>query len=211
MITTLHLHAARNFGKAMMFAVNGCPRTKAAAVEGFVEALDSSADKRVFEQQAVKVACEVMRQGGHTDKLAYHVASVIADYDGSRWPDVFSEFADISMRAIGRECLRQKQAAESDMDMSEAEVKEASLRFLGSLAGRGLALTPDLIKILFGVSALGGAAVGSAAWKINRDTKQDDDDLETMKAKIDTYDRISNDIEDELRSRMAARRTEVMV
>ena len=39
---------------------------------------------------------------------------------------------------------------------------------------------------------------------MNRDTQQDDDDLETMQAKIDTYDRISNEIEGALKERMAA-------
>lgn len=202
MITNEHLKAANAFGQSLAFIANGYGQGEANAICGFDQTMENHEHKKAFEQGVANLVEVIMRESGNMHKLSYHVAKQIGDHVGPIWPEQFSEFSDIALRAIGRESLSQKRAAEEEGEMlTEEETKAASAKMLLGLVGRGAALTPDMVRALLGISAGAGAAVGGIGWKLNRDTQQDEDDLEAMRAKIDTYDRISNDIESEIKDR----------
>lgn len=202
MITKDHYKAANEFGQSMMFAAHGISEPQANSIKGFVQAMETSPDKRAFEKSVVTMTECIMRESGNMSKMAYHLARQIDEYVGPHWPAQFSEFSDIALRSIGRVAISDKQAAEHSAEIVTGDdVKCAAAKWLVGLAGKGISLTPETVKALIGISAGTGAAIGGLGWKLNRDTQQDDDDLEAMRAKIDTYDRISNEIESELQDR----------
>jgi hypothetical protein len=65
----------------------------------------------------------------------------------------------------------------------------------------GTAVSPALLKALLFSAAATGAGAGTVAWGLNRDAKEDDEELERMQAQIDTYNRISKEIGSKLRER----------
>lgn len=206
MITKEHLKAANEFGQSMMFASCGVSDQQANAIKGFSKEMEESPNKRAFEKSVVSMTECMMRESGNMNKMAYHLARQIDEYGGAHWPDQFSEFSDIALRSIGRVMQTDKQASErADEVVSPDDVKSAAAKWLWGLAGKGISLTPDTVKALIGISAGTGAAIGGLGWKMNRDTHQDEDDLEAMRSKIDTYDRISNEIESELQDRSRAK------
>jgi len=202
MTMTNQLEAARGFGESLGLALCGVNAKQAPRVKTAATQLDArnNPEAVVFERCVIKLAADIMRESGNMDKLAYHMARAIDTAATHRWPEQFSEFADIALHAIGREALRTKQASESTVLTGE-EVKCASAKWLLGLVGRGVSLSPEMLKALLGVSALTGGAIGGTAWKLNRDTVEDEADLEAMSAKIDAYDRISNDMEESLKAR----------
>lgn len=206
MINDEYLKAANELGQTLKFTANGIGMSEANAIRGFVNAIETSPEKRAMEKAAATMAECVMRESGNMSKFSYHLARAIDEYTGIPWPEHFSEFADVAIRAIGRVSMAEKQASEIDgEDLSDQETKSAMAKWLLNMTGRGAALTPDVIHAMLGMSAGAGAALGGIGWRLNRDTQQDADDLEAMKAKIDTYDRISNEIESEMQDRARAK------
>jgi hypothetical protein len=204
MITTKELDAAYGFGQDVALALGGLTHREGVRMKSAVSQLDARTNPkaRVFEQQVIKMAALMMKESGNMDTVSFHVADTITKSATTYWPSQFSEFAGMVLQAMGREAARYKQASEGDV-LSGEEVKAASTKWLLSLLGRGALMTPEILKGLLGVSALTGGAAGGLAWKLNRDTAEDEAELEGMKAKINAYDRISNDVEQTLKDRMA--------
>jgi len=66
-------------------------------------------------------------------------------------------------------------------------------------AGRaGLGLAPGVLKGLLLAGSATGAGLGSLAWYLNRDANQDDQDINRMQEQIDTYNRITHEISQNL-------------
>jgi hypothetical protein len=88
----------------------------------------------------------------------------------------------------------------SDEDLS----KEAAVAGTGAvaslLAKLGLS-TPGAIKTLLLGSAALGTGAGALHWKMNRDSVQDEADIEAMQAKVDTYNRITNEISSRMKEK----------
>lgn len=151
-----------------------------------------------FSRALLKFAEHAYVQAGATDQLGYHIYKRASELQ--RWSDTAESLADIVATSLG------KQATERTMlgDLTEEELaKEASGTLMGIL-GRGAALTPDVAKALLGGSLVVGGVGGGLTWAANRAIKEDEDDIEAMKAKIQTYRRLTGDIESELATRAAA-------
>lgn len=78
----------------------------------------------------------------------------------------------------------------------------APFTFLGGLFGRNLGA---LAKTGLLAAGTGAAGLGALNWVLNRDIRHDRADLEGMKEQIALYDRLSDDIENELQNRLLAR------
>ncbi len=119
----------------------------------------------------------------------------------------FRTMAAIVGRAVGRAAMEEKRAAaERAIELSPEEVKTASALWLRNLISGGAGAAPEMGKLLLGGAIATGAAGGGLTWAANRNIKNDAEDIEAMKAKIRTYKRITQDIDDELnlRSSLAA-------
>ena len=202
MTTTIERQHAREFGETMALAASGVSRKEGLRIKAAVRHLDArnNPDARIFEQAVIKMAAVIMKEAGRMDTLSYHLADQIIKNATVHWPPEFSEFAGMVMQAVGRESLRQKHADTGEL--TQRDIKAAAAKWLmGATVGKGVSMTPELIEGLLGLSALTGGAMGGLAWKLNRDTDEDDAKLEGMKARIDTYDRITNDVERNLKDR----------
>jgi hypothetical protein len=80
----------------------------------------------------------------------------------------------------------------------EEMVKDAAASLLPTFLMRMGAMTPSLVQTMGAASAAGGAGLGALGWYLNRDSAQDRDDIEVMKARLDAYNKISDEIEDSL-------------
>lgn len=110
--------------------------------------------------------------------------------------------------SLGAKCAEylQRGACEVLFDVlgeSDALTKEAGIAasLAAKLSRLGLSVTPGLLKALTYTGTAAGLGVGALAWGLNRHSKQDDADIEAMQARIDAYNRITNEISGKLRER----------
>lgn len=184
------LKFARSTGSVMAAARLGAP------IMGSSNPVRARRDEG-FSRALVKFAEHAYVQTGATDQLGYFIFKSASQLN--RWSETAESLADIVATSLG------KQATERTMlgDLSGDEIaKEASGALVG-LLGRGAALTPDVAKALLGGSLVVGGVGGGLTWAANRAIKEDEDDIEAMKAKIQTYRRLTGDIESELATRAA--------
>jgi glycerate kinase len=100
-----------------------------------------------------------------------------------------------------------KIAAENEQQIKEASseeiVKQANnlLPNLVSMAGKS---TPDIVKSIATAGAVGGGITGGLYWLLNRHSQEDEDEAEVVKAKIDYYNKISDEIKRQLGTKKLA-------
>ena len=166
-------------------------------------------EARYFEFNVIKIAAEIMKEAGKMGSMAYHLADAMTKRATVHWSEEFSEFAEICANAIGAEVIRHKLASDAsgESSLTMPETKAAMSKVILGLVGEGAAMSPEAVKALLGLSIGAGATVGGIGWKLNRDTQQGDADLEAMQAKTDAYDRISNDIQNDVNSRRKRKQT----
>lgn len=137
------------------------------------ESYDEAAIKRVAG--LVKRAFEEV---GATDTWAYHV------YRGLRKnPAVDKQARELA--SIGYQCL------------GRALIKVKSAKGFGWPT----AFAQDAMKTIALVGAGAGVPLGGGAWMINRGLKNQDKDIRAMEIQRDTYGRLAQEVEDELRRR----------
>ena len=100
-----------------------------------------------------------------------------------------------------------KVAGVFEVDFQEAvreaqNCKEAGVRGAGAFAsalGRlGIGAAPGLVRTLMAGGAGLGVGLGGLHWMMNRDTRQDREDVEVLRAKIDAHDRLQRELKNEL-------------
>lgn len=151
-----------------------------------------------FSRALVKFAANAYVETGATDKLGYFIFKGAGDLN--RWSDTAESLADIVARSLGKQAMERSFLG----DLTEEELAKEASSTLFNMIGRGAALTPDVAKALLGGSLVVGGVGGGLTWAANRAIKEDEDDIEAMKAKIQTYRRLTGDIENELATRAAA-------
>ncbi len=113
-------------------------------------------------------------------------SAALGDPNGLWLRQVLTEATE---EALGAEVCMEKQAIKGVGGLSLAGIRA------------GTALSPALLKTLLFASAATGAGAGTIAWGLNRDAREDDEELERMQTQIDTYNRISREIGNKLRDR----------
>jgi len=167
-------------------------------VKSSAEVQASLVDHEAFDRWVLRIGETAFKEAGLIGSIGHSLCKAAAS--ATVWGPQFSELADTVVAALGRECELQK-AAEMDLHFApftEQEEKRAGMNWLSALLAGSASKAPEVGKLIAGGAMLAGGAGGSLTWLANRSVKEDDDDIEAMKAKINTYRRLTEDIENEL-------------
>lgn len=142
-----------------------------------------------------KYAAEAYKECGKMDSFSYHVFNKLASTK-NWWPEL-DPYYDAASVALGKVHSNiRKEAADANC---AAIFEKRALNLFTSLATGATRMSPELIKMMLGVGAVGGVGVGSAAWLANRGITQDQPQIEAMKEKINYYNQLTEEIEGELK------------
>lgn len=157
--------------------------------QGYVEAIEKSdATKRLF----CKMAADMYDGCGKETYFQRHFFDVLSKE--ASWDSSNDEYVGIILEAFGKAI-----PALEEEERHEKAAGMVSKGMVANLIGRGVASTPEMIKTLAALGVGTGAGVGALSWYLNRDSQEDDQDLEVMRSRIDNYHRITGEITDGLR------------
>jgi hypothetical protein len=101
-----------------------------------------------------------------------------------------SEIVDSFLEVLG----------EGSTDMTK-EALQGGGALAGVLARLGLSATPGMTKLLLGTGAAIGTSAGALNWMLNRHSKQDEEDIMATQARIDEYNRITDELQRKLKDK----------
>ena len=160
-------------------------------------------DSQEVDRWLLRIGETAYREDGRMGSLGYQLCKRASS--APTLSPQLRELAAIVGCAIGGAVYQLKQAAEeADTSLSQEQVKSATALWLRNLLSGASGAAPELGKVLLGGAVATGAVGGGLTWAANRNIKSDEEDIEAMKAKIQTYRRITKDIDDELARRTAA-------
>jgi hypothetical protein len=190
-----------NLGAKLASATLGRDPQSLVTISGLVSTIDNPKEENYgFVQKLVcKVAADAFSEAGRKAEIEYHIFEKLAHT--ANWYPEFDAYSDAALMALG------KVAVEHEQQIKEASteeiVKQANniLPNLVSMAGKS---TPDVIKSIATAGALGGGITGGLYWLLNRHSQEDEDEAEVVKAKIDYYNKISDEIKRQLGTKKLA-------
>ena len=125
----------------------------------------------------------IYKEAGQMDAPEYHIYDTLSK---SAWVPALDRYYDVAVSALGAAGILEKAASSIPGLLAEG-------------VGKGVALTPELIKTMIGAGIGTGAAAGSLYWMANRDTDEDNANVEALRAKIRHYRQITKNISSDLR------------
>jgi hypothetical protein len=190
-----------NLGVKLASAARGRDPQSLVAISGLVSTIDNPKEENYgfIQKFACKVAADAFAEAGRKTEFEYHIFEKLAT--ASTWFPEFDSYSDAVLSALGKVAMDYEQQTKEASN--EAIVKEAS-NFLPGLIAMAGKTTPDVIKALAGAGALGGGITGGLYWLLNRHSQEDEDEAEVIKAKIDYYNKISDEIKKQLGTKKLA-------
>ena len=183
-------------GQKIAALAYGCSNGDLALADGLISTLEDPTHPQYgnFQRVLCKYAADAFAHAGYTTGFEHHLFKEASQVE--EWYPEMDNISNAVLNGLGTVFARCKNDA--DFKAHEA-IKEASLNgVFPAVAGGVMRNTPDLIKNVAPLGIGAGAGVGSIAWLMNRHSRQDEDDLEAMKAKIDYYKQLTNEIKSEL-------------
>jgi hypothetical protein len=164
-------------------------------ISGLVSTVDDpKEDNYGFIQKFVcKVASDAFDEAGRKNEIEYHVFEKLAN--SPDWYPEFDDYSNAALAALGKVTTDYEQQIK---EASNEEVVKQSNNILTGLVTAAGRSTPEVVKNLAGAGALGGGIAGGLYWLLNRHSEEDEDDAEVIKAKIDYYNKISDEIKRQL-------------
>jgi hypothetical protein len=186
--------AAFDFGFNLGLNLHGVSATQAKVAAAQQETLDVDPNGAEFKRQSAKIAAALYEGSdlaGHEAQYIYEKLASVEEWDAG-----YDSLLDPVYQALG-EWSREV----DDAQLAAGIDKTASALTAGPLATlvqRASLSAPSVVKLLLGLSAIGGGAVGATSWYLNRDTEESDAKIEALKARRDVYNRIAQNITDQL-------------
>ncbi len=179
----------------MAAALNNKSAKDMTALCGFVATVDNSkeANYGYIQRMACKIAAEAFAEAGRKKEFEYHVLDSLSK--SATWYPELDQYSDVVFNVLG------KLAYEYEKEKNESlnnDIVSKSAGLLPGLISSTASHTPDIVKTMAMAGALGGSATGGLYWLLNRHSEEDEDKAEQVKAKIDYYNRISNEIKNQL-------------
>ena len=184
-----------NLGVKLAAASYGKTDQEIVAVSSFVNTISNTKELGYGNMQKMicKIAATAFDEAGRKDDVCYHLFDKLASTD-TWFPelDIFSDAAAVSFGKLAME-LNDKAAADAcaTLTKSAQTLLPMALTSLGKSA-------PDIMKTLAGVGTVGGGIAGGLYWLLNRHANEDEDKAEAIKAKVDYYNKISDEIKSQL-------------
>jgi hypothetical protein len=184
-----------NLGVKLAASVNNKTEKDLCAISGYLDTINNpkEANYGMLQKMVCKVAAEAFDEAGRKYEFEYHFLDRLSKT--ANWLPELDKYSDAVLLALGKMATEYEKQNGDDL---KNEVVSKSASFLPNLIGMAGASTPDIIKAMAAVGAIGGSATGGLYWLLNRDSQEDEDDSEAIKAKIDYYNRVSNEIKNQL-------------
>ncbi len=190
-----------NLGVKMASAARGRDPQSLVTISGLISTVDNpkEANYGFIQKFVCKVAADAFSEAGRKNEMEYHVFEKLANT--TIWYPEFDSYSNAVFAALGSIATEHEQQVKEAS--AETVVKQAQtlLPNLISMAGKS---TPDVIKGLAAAGALGGGITGGLYWLLNRHANEDEDEAEVVKAKIDYYNKISDEIKRQLGTKKLA-------
>ena len=179
----------------MAAALNNKQPKDMAAICGFVDTIGNTKEANYghVQRMACKIAAEAFAEAGRKKEFEYHMLDSLSK--SAVWYPELDQYSDAVFNVLGK--LAYEYEKEKDESLKDAVVAK-SASFLPGLVSSTAKLTPDAIKAMALAGAFGGTATGGLYWLLNRHAEEDEDKAEQVKAKINYYNRISNEIKNQL-------------
>lgn len=186
-----------NLGIKLGAAAGGITPDQLPTLCGVVEESENVNNVNYGNLQRVvcKHAAVAFEKSGQQNDWCYHLFTKLAE--SRDWYPELDGFSDAVICAMGK--VHQEGIAQEIEKAGDEIVKRAS-GFVGTLPGKAVALAPDALKTFAGLGVLGGAGLGSLYWLLNRHGQEDDTKNEELKAKIDYYNKLTNEVKAELQN-----------
>lgn len=179
----------------------GCDAGDTALASGIVESISDPSHEGYGNLQRVlcKYAADAFAEAGEMASFEYELFKAAADAD--EWYPEMDKFSNAVLNSLGKVYA---DAKNDEAWFSREVVKNASFNLaLPALATGTLQKTPDILKGIAGVGVGAGAGLGSLIWLMNRHASKDTNDIEALKAKVDYYNNLTDQIRQELGSEPA--------
>lgn len=189
------------FGLGMRLAANAqYDKTAAemAALSGFVSKIGDHKEPGYGNVQKIlcKVAADAFDEAGRKQEFEYHLFEKLSHAD--TWLPELDKFSDSVTMALGTVSMEYE--ASYKQEEGDRLTKAARMLLPQALSAAGKSI-PEGVKTLAGVGTLGGSVMGGLYWLLNRHSNEDEDKAEVVKAKINYYNRISDEIKKQLAQR----------
>lgn len=178
-----------NLGIQLAAAIKGVPASSVEAFSAFNKAAGESPEFTAEVAHSLGVMYELAGKENSLERHLLHVCQKQAAAGNPAAEAILEEFADALYDTLG-----------SNEELSKAAAVAGGGAVAKLLTSLGLS-TPGAIKTLLLGSAALGTGAGALHWKMNRDSVQDQADIEAMQAKIDTYNRITDEISERMRDK----------
>lgn len=190
-----------NLGVKLAAAAHGRDSNNIVALSGLVSTVDNPKETNYgFIQKFVcKVAADAFAEAGRKNEMEYHVFEKLATTPV--WYSEFDNYSDAAFAALGLVAFEHEQL---NKEASRDDLVKQAKNFLPNLISMAGSSTPDVIKAMAAAGALGGGITGGLYWLLNRHSQEDEDEAEQIKAKIDYYNKISDEIKRQLGTKKIA-------
>lgn len=190
-----------NLGVKLAAAARNRDSHNIVALSGLTSTIDNpkEANYGYVQKFVCKVAADAFAESGRKTEIEYHIFEKLAS--APVWHPQFDNYSNAALAALGKMAIEYEQQEKEAT--AEAITKEAST-FLPNLISMTGKSTPDIVKGLAAAGALGGGITGGLYWLLNRHSQEDEDEAEVIKAKIDYYNKISDEIKRQLGTKKVA-------
>lgn len=190
-----------NLGVKLAAAAHNRDSNNIVALSGFASTIDNAkeANYGFIQKFACRVAADAFAEAGRKNEMEYHVYEKLAS--APLWYAEFDRYSDAAFAALGAVAMEHEQQVKEAK--ADALVKEAK-NFLPNLISMAGSSTPDIIKAMAAAGALGGSVTGGLYWLLNRHSQEDEDEAEQIKAKVNYYNKISDEIKRQLGTKKLA-------
>lgn len=190
-----------NLGVKLAAAARNRDSHNIVSLSGLTSTIDNpkEANYGYVQKFVCKVAADAFAESGRKTEIEYHIFEKLAS--APVWHPQFDNYSNAALAALGKMAIEYEQQEKEAT--AEAITKEAST-FLPNLISMTGKSTPDIVKGLAAAGALGGGITGGLYWLLNRHSQEDEDEAEVIKAKIDYYNKISDEIKRQLGTKKVA-------
>lgn len=167
-------HNAFDYGVAMALQIHGLSRQEFVKMAACHDRLDESSSEP-YGRMCAEIGREIYQKAGRTDTTGYHL------------------FDNLVKRATWCPQAQKLAVGIVHTALGDMRVKSASslMEVAASAAGGAVKNSPAMLKYLYMLSALTGVGAGAVAWSTERDAKQDNEEVESQKARADAYNQMS--------------------
>lgn len=142
-----------------------------------------------FHRQAARIAALAYEAVDRQGCLGYHLYDRLSKQ--ARWDPGWSPLMDPLYRALAV-------VSAPHMTKSAASPLKTIMSGLAGLAPAAATISAETLRYAMLASLASGAGLGSLYWGANRHVKEDEKDTEALKTKVDYYDQLTRQIENEV-------------